>query len=77
VLVRVCHCIRSKQSRRDATRWPELSTGSQIGAVGEGWCFLIDDVSYCAVIAFLLLMRIKPLDSRRNATVMLERMREG
>jgi MFS family permease len=41
--------------------------GLVIGAVGEGWCFLIDGVSYFAVIASLLLMRIKPLDIRRNA----------
>ena len=32
--------------------------GMVIAAVGEGWCFLIDGVSYFAVIASLLLMRI-------------------
>jgi DNA-binding MarR family transcriptional regulator len=42
--------------------------GLVIGAVGEGWCFLIDGVSYFAVIASLLLMRIKPTDIRRSAT---------
>ena len=36
--------------------------GLVIGAVGEGWCFLIDGVSYFAVIASLLMMRIKPLN---------------
>ena len=51
--------------------------GLVIAAVGEGWCFLIDGVSYFAVIASLLLMRIKPLNIRRNATSMLEQMREG
>jgi len=51
--------------------------GLVIAAVGEGWCFLIDGVSYFAVIASLLLMRIKPLDIRRNASSMLEQMREG
>jgi MFS family permease len=51
--------------------------GLVIGAVGEGWCFLIDGVSYLAVIASLLLMRIKPMDIRRNAASMLEQMREG
>ena len=35
--------------------------GLVIAAVGEGWCFLIDGVSYFAVIASLLVMRIKPL----------------
>src|SRR3984885_8225792 len=41
--------------------------GLVVAAVGEGWCFLIDGVSYFAVIASLLLMRIQPLDVRRNA----------
>ena len=51
--------------------------GILIAAVGEGWCFLIDGLSYFAVIASLLLMRIKPLNIRRNATSMLEQIREG
>lgn len=51
--------------------------GIVIGAVGEGWCFLIDGVSYFAVIASLLLMRIKPPTIRRPAASMLEQMREG
>jgi MFS family permease len=48
-----------------------------IGAVGEGWCFLIDGASYFAVIASLLMMRIKPIDMGRNASGMLEQVREG
>jgi len=53
--------------------------GLVIAALGEGWCFLIDGISYFAVIASLLLMRIKPLDKdiRSNARTMLEQMREG
>jgi MFS family permease len=51
--------------------------GLVIGAIGEGWCFLIDGVSYFAVIASLLLMRIQPLNIRRNATSMLKQMGEG
>jgi MFS family permease len=51
--------------------------GLVIGAVGEGWCFLIDGVSYFAVIASLLMMRITPLEIRRNATSTFEQMREG
>ena len=51
--------------------------GIVIAAAGEGWCFLIDGVSYFAVIASLLLMRIQPLNIRRNAISMLEQMREG
>lgn len=34
--------------------------GVVIAWVGEGWCFLMDGVSYFAVIASLLLMRVKP-----------------
>jgi MFS family permease len=34
--------------------------GVLIAAVGEGWCFLVDAVSYLAVIASLLAMRIDP-----------------
>jgi MFS family permease len=51
--------------------------GLVIGAFGEGWCFLIDGVSYLAVIASLMLMRIRPMDIRRNARGMFEEMREG
>ena len=34
--------------------------GLLIAAVGEGWCFAIDAVSYLAVIASLLAMRLRP-----------------
>jgi MFS family permease len=51
--------------------------GIIIGALGEGWCFLIDGVSYLAVIASLLLMRIRPLHIQRNTASLLEQMREG
>jgi MFS family permease len=51
--------------------------GVVIAAVGEGWCFLIDGVSYFAVIASLLLMRVAPVDSRPSAASMLAQMREG
>ena len=51
--------------------------GVVIAAVGEGWCFLIDGVSYIAVIASLLMMRITATNSRRATTSMLEQMREG
>jgi MFS family permease len=51
--------------------------GVVISAVGEGWCFLIDGVSYFAVIASLLMMRIKRLNIPRKATSMLEQLREG
>jgi MFS family permease len=51
--------------------------GALIGAVGEGMCFLVDGLSYFAVIASLLMMRIRPLETRRAATGMLEGIREG
>ncbi len=51
--------------------------GLVIAAFGEGWCFLIDGVSYFAVIASLLSMRITRPDSYRNRASMLEQMREG
>jgi MFS family permease len=38
--------------------------GLIVAAVGEGWCFLINSVSYVAVIAGLLLMHVPP---RRRA----------
>jgi len=51
--------------------------GMVIAAFGEGWCFLIDGVSYFAVIASLLLMRIRPAAARAHTGSMLEQMREG
>ena len=38
---------------------PSLA-GLLIAATNEGWCFLVDGVSYIAVIASLLMMRIPP-----------------
>ena len=51
--------------------------GLIIGAVGEGWCFLIDGVSYFAVIASLFMMRITLPETHRHTLTMLEQMREG
>lgn len=51
--------------------------GMVIALFGEGWCFLIDGVSYFAVIASLLLMRINRKEFRRQTTGMLEEMSEG
>ena len=51
--------------------------GLVIAAFGEGGCFLFDGISYFAVIASLLLMHIKPLDTPRNKGNMFEQMREG
>jgi MFS family permease len=51
--------------------------GLVIGAVGEGWCFLIDGISYGAVITSLLLMQINPHEARNHARGMLAQIREG
>jgi MFS family permease len=51
--------------------------GLVVGTVGEGWCFFIDGVSYIAVIASLLLMHLKPVETLSRATKMTVQMREG
>jgi MFS family permease len=51
--------------------------GLVIAATSEGWCFLIDGVSYLAVIASLLAMNIRPMTIVHAATSRLEQMREG
>jgi predicted MFS family arabinose efflux permease len=48
-----------------------------IAATNEGWCFLIDGVSYIAVIISLLLMRVHVQDVKRATMSMLEQLREG
>jgi MFS family permease len=51
--------------------------GLLIAAVGEGWCFFVDAVSYAAVILSLLLMRIEAPPRARKATRVLHEMAEG
>ncbi len=51
--------------------------GLVIGVVGEGWCFLLDGISYFAVIGSLLLMRIANVDPLRHRAGMVEQIREG
>lgn len=47
--------------------------GMLIAAVGEGWCFLVDAVSYGAVIVSLVAMRLRPrLHPARRERVMTE-----
>ena len=55
---------------------PSLA-GIVIAATGEGYCFLIDGLSYLAVIASLLMMRLNVAVIRREATSMLEQLKEG
>jgi MFS family permease len=55
---------------------PSLA-GLVIAAFGEGYCFLIDGLSYFAVIASLALMQIKPPTTARAATSMMAQLKEG
>ncbi|HKO58886.1 MAG TPA: MFS transporter [Thermoanaerobaculia bacterium] len=51
--------------------------GIIIAAVGEGWCFMIDAVSYVAVIASLLAMRLPSRGAGRARARMLEELQSG
>ena len=55
---------------------PSLA-GIIIAGYGEGNCFLIDGISYIAVIASLLLMRLKPEEEHREERDMMQELREG
>jgi MFS family permease len=52
--------------------------GILVAGVGEGWCFLLNAISYVAVIAGLLLMRVvsRPIAGRAEASP-LQHIREG
>ncbi len=51
--------------------------GVLIALFGEGWCFMVDAVSYLAVIASLLAMRVEREPPRNVDTHILEELREG
>jgi predicted MFS family arabinose efflux permease len=51
--------------------------GIVIAAVGEGWCFAIDAVSYVAVLASLLAMQVVPRALPPRVTRMREELRTG
>src|SRR4051794_1339744 len=51
--------------------------GFVIGAVGEGWCFLLDGVSYLAVIASLLAMRVRVAAARDSGKRAFDELAEG
>jgi MFS family permease len=55
---------------------PSLA-GLLIAATNEGWCFLVDGISYIAVIASLLMMRITPDQAQRATTSMIVQLKEG
>src|SRR5262249_661261 len=52
--------------------------GVIIAAVGEGWCFMLDGVSYLAVIASLMAMKLapSPVKPRKEANLH-QQFREG
>ena len=51
--------------------------GLLIGAVGEGWCFLVDGVSYFAVIVSLLLIRTSSSGKCTSSGTMAQQIYEG
>ncbi len=55
---------------------PSLA-GMLIAATSEGWCFLIDGISYLAVIASLLAMRLHKSEVKRPPASMWHELHEG
>jgi MFS family permease len=55
---------------------PSLA-GMVIAAVGEGYCFLLDGISYIAVILSLLWMRVEPLSAGAPRRRIVEELNEG
>jgi MFS family permease len=53
------------------------AAGMLIAAVGEGYCFLIDGISYIAVIASLLAMRRLPAAARPVSRDLIQELKEG
>jgi len=51
--------------------------GLVIAAVGEGYCFLIDGISYIAVIISLLAMNVRPYHHRQERKHVLVELHEG
>ncbi len=48
-----------------------------MAAIGEGWCFFANGISYVAVIAGLLLMVLSPRERVRQASSGIESIKEG
>jgi len=55
---------------------PAIAAGL-VAVVGEGWCFLLNGLSYLAVIAGLFLMRIQKRIAVHDGAAPLEKLREG
>src|SRR5246127_2001346 len=55
---------------------PSLA-GMLIAVTSEGWCFLVDGISYIAVIASLLMMTVTKEAMEHQGTTMVQQLREG
>jgi len=55
---------------------PSLA-GMLIAVSSEGWCFLVDGISYIAVIVSLLAMRVTGAEAERKTTTMLSELKAG
>ncbi|GAB3828128.1 MFS transporter [Pontibacter rugosus] len=51
--------------------------GLLIAAVGEGMCILINAISYLAVLASLLLMRLKPFERKQQQRKVWQSLKDG
>lgn len=51
--------------------------GIIIAAVGEGWCFMIDAISYIAVILSLLAMEVSDAKPKPTGESVIEELRDG
>src|SRR6202163_4420190 len=51
--------------------------GILVAVIGEGWCFLLNAVSYLAVLAGLFMMRIEKSQAVHDGVAPLEKLREG
>jgi len=51
--------------------------GLTIEAMGDGYCFLVDGLSYFAVIASLLAMRLEAIPPRKTGVNMIEQLSHG
>lgn len=51
--------------------------GALIAAFGEGWCFMVDAVSYIAVIVSLLAMHVRRAERPRGGAHPLKELRDG
>lgn len=73
------NAIALNSSMVNAARLVGPSVGGVIiAAVGEGWCFMLDAISYLAVIASLLAMKLKPRTTKQiKEAKMLRQLREG